>query len=96
MASNEDIASTSLDRTPVPPHATDAVGDTSPSPVTNEDLMRKLCSNGSEIAKLARSIEETQATILDLQIDNDTLKKELGECKKREDELRDQVSQANL
>ena len=37
-----------------------------------------------------------QATILELQIENDTLKRELGECKKREDELRDQVSQAKL
>ena len=37
-----------------------------------------------------------QATILDLQIENDTLKTELGECKKREGEIHDQVSQAKF
>ena len=59
--------------------------------------MRKLCSNGSEKSlKLARNIEEIEATILSLQIDNDSLKKEMQEAKKRQEDLRDQVSEAKF
>jgi hypothetical protein len=56
--------------------------------------MRKLCTNGDEIAKLSRSIEEMQATILSLQIENDSLRKEIEGAKKREEGLHEQVTEA--
>ena len=38
---------------------------------TNADIMKKLCSNGYQIEKLGRVIEELRGTILLLQLDND-------------------------
>ena len=61
--------------------------------VSNEDLMRKLCANGSAITKLSATVEELRAALLLVQNDNDKLKKEVGEAKQREETLRDQLSE---
>lgn len=61
--------------------------------VTNEDIMNKLCQNGEAIDSLTATISEMRATIFTLQNDNDTLKKEVEEGKKRERELKDQVTE---
>ena len=55
---------------------------------TNADIMKKLCSNGYQIDKLGRMIEELRGTILSLQLDNDRLKKEVEASKIREQKLR--------
>ena len=38
--------------------------------VTNEDLMLKLCANGSEISKLSQYVDESRAALFTLQADN--------------------------
>ena len=38
--------------------------------VTNEDIMRNLCANGKEIAKLSQCVEELQSTYFTLQTEN--------------------------
>ena len=46
--------------------------------------MLKLCANGIEILKLAQTVEELHAAIFTLQVDNDEVKREVAETKKRE------------
>ena len=62
--------------------------EASPGMPTNADIMKKLCSNGYQIDKLGRMIEELRGTILSLQLDNDRLKKEVEASKIREQKLR--------
>lgn len=62
--------------------------EASPGMPTNADIMKKLCSNGYQIEKLGRVIEELRGTILLLQLDNDRLKKEVEASKIREQKLR--------
>ena len=70
--------------------------DSAPSvsgPVTNEDIMKKLCANGEAISSLATVVSEMRATILTLQNDNDSLRKEVDAAKKREQELKEQITE---
>ena len=50
--------------------------------VTNEDLMLKLCAKGTEISKLAQTVE-LRAAVFTLKVDNDKLKKEVAEAKRK-------------
>ena len=59
--------------------------------VTNEDLMLKLCANGSEISKLLQSVDELRAALFSLQADNDKPTKEVMEARKREEALKSEL-----
>ena len=74
-----DGPSSQLDQSPI---------EASPGMPTNADIMKKLCSNGYQIEKLGRVIEELRETILLLQLDNDRLKKEVEASEIREQKLR--------
>ena len=50
--------------------------------VTNEDPVLKLCNNGTEISKLAQTVE-LRAAVFTLKVDNDKLKKEVAEAKRK-------------
>lgn len=62
--------------------------------VSNEDIMEKLCSNGHEISKLTRIVEELQSALMGVQIENDKLKQEVEDAKRREDQMKDQLAEA--
>ena len=64
--------------------------------VTHEDLMLKLCANGAEIARLVNIQGQMQSTLMSLQLENDKLKKEVAEVKKREEQLTEQVKGAQF
>ena len=59
--------------------------------VTNEDLMLKLCANGSEISKLLQSVDELRAALFSLQADNDKPTKEVMEARNREEVLKSEL-----
>ena len=61
--------------------------------VSNEDLMKKLCTNGSDIAKLFDSFEHLRSDLLALQLENDRLRKEVKEAKEREDKLHSKLEE---
>ena len=64
--------------------------------VTNEDLMLKLCANGSEISKLSQYADELRAALFSLQADNDKLKKEVMEARKREEALKSELAEVRF
>ena len=64
--------------------------------VTNEDLMLKLCANGTEISMLAQRVEELRAAIFTLRIDNDQLKKKVAEAKKIEEKLKSELAEVKF
>ena len=51
--------------------------------VTNEGLMLKLCAKGTEISKLAQTVDELRAAIFMLQVDNDQRKGVVVEAKRK-------------
>ena len=55
--------------------------------------MKKLCANGKAISSLATVISEMRATILTMQNDNDSLRKEVDAANKREQELKEQITE---
>lgn len=60
---------------------------------TNEDLMRKLCANGSAVEKLSQVVDELKATLFVLNTENDNLKKEVAQMKNREEQLLTKLSE---
>ena len=64
--------------------------------VTNENLMLKLCANGSEISKLSQYVDELRAALFSLQADNDKLKKEVMEARKREEALKSELAEVRF
>ena len=61
--------------------------------VSNEDLMVKLCANGKDIAKLSDSVEYLRSQLLTLQLENESLRKEVSEAKDREDKLKSKLEE---
>ena len=54
--------------------------------------MLKQCANGAEISKLAQTVEELRVAVFTLQVDNDQLRKEVAEVKKREEKLKSELA----
>ena len=61
---------------------------TAETQITNADLMQKLCANGEQLEKLSKITEELRAAIFTLQNENDELKREVADSRKREESLR--------
>jgi hypothetical protein len=62
--------------------------------VTNEDLMFKLCANGSEISKLAQTVDELRSALFTVQVENDELKKSVENMRKEQENLQEQLTEA--
>ena len=58
--------------------------------------MLKLCANGSEISKLSQYVDELRAALFSLQADNDKLKNEVMETRKREQDLRSEQAEVQF
>ena len=58
--------------------------------------MLKLCSDGAEISKLAQTAEELRAAVFTPQVDNDQLRKEVAEAKKREEKLKSELAEVRF
>lgn len=58
--------------------------------------MLKLCAKGANISKLVQSVEELCAAVFTLQVDNEQLRKEVAEAKKREEKLKSELAEERL
>ena len=62
--------------------------------------MKTLClncaQNGAEIYKLAQTVEELRAAVFTMQVDNDQLRKEVAEAKKREEKLKSELAEVRF
>ena len=62
--------------------------------------MKTLClncaQNGAESYKLAQTVEELRAAVFTLQVDNDQLRKEVAETKKKEEKLKSELAEERL
>ena len=58
--------------------------------------MLKLCANGAEISKLVQTVEELRAAVFTVQVDNDQLRNEGAEAKKREERLKSELAEVRF
>ena len=58
--------------------------------------MLKLCAKGANISKLVQSVEELCAAVFTLQVDNEQLRKEVAEAKKREEKLKSELAEVRF
>ena len=61
---------------------------------TNADLMDKLCANGAKISKLSDMVEELKTALFSVQEENEKLRQELTEVRKRELQTATQLAEA--
>lgn len=72
------------------------MGDAAEKPITLNDSMRKLCSNEGSLLEIKTSVEELRSDIhcLKLKVENESLRKEVGEEKRKREKLEEDVAEA--
>jgi regulator of replication initiation timing len=72
----------------------DEMMHSTPKTATLDDIMKQVCQNGKQLATVTTTIDGIQGMLHDLRVENDQLKKEVATLKKKEEELRGQLTEA--